>query len=200
MSLSMLEQAKGKVSGKLIGEIARRIEEGREKDLAVLFRLISAIAPAKYHRAGFEAMSRMAEENHPFVGTFKRAFRDLNPYAKKKLISNLLVNFVVLGRGIRDHQEKALGLHLPNFLVISPTMRCNLHCKGCYAGEYGKGEELPFDELDRILTEAKALGMYFFTFTGGSASSGKTCSTSGKSMRTASSRSTRTARCWTTAW
>jgi len=167
MSLSMLEQAKGKVSGKLIGEIARRIEEGREKDLAVLFRLISAIAPAKYHRAGFEAMSRMAEENHPFVGTFKRAFRDLNSNAKKKLISNFLVNFVVLGRGIRDRQEKALGLHLPNFLVISPTMRCNLHCKGCYAGEYGKGEELPYDELDRILAEAKSLGMYFFTFTGG---------------------------------
>ena len=88
MSLSMLEQAKGKVSGKLIGEIARRIEEGREKDLAVLFRLISAIAPAKYHRAGFEAMSRMAEENHPFVGTFKRAFsqekgRKMKPYFGK---------------------------------------------------------------------------------------------------------------------
>ena len=77
MSLSMLDQVKGKVSGKVAGELVRRIEEGREKDLAILFRLISAIAPAKYHRAGLEAMGRMAEENHqaePVAGRCGHAF------------------------------------------------------------------------------------------------------------------------------
>jgi len=49
---------------------------------------------------------------------------------------NFLVNFVVLSRGVRDRKEKELGIHIPNFMVISPTMRCNLHCRGCYAGEY----------------------------------------------------------------
>ena len=163
----MLDQAKGAISTRVIEEFARKIEDGNEKDLAALFMLISAIAPAKYHCEGFKKMSSMAEENHPTLGVFKKAFRNLHPNVRKKLISNLLVNFIVLGRGIRDREEKARNLHLPNFLVISPTMRCNLHCRGCYAGEYGKSDELSFEELDRILTEAKALGMYFFTFTGG---------------------------------
>ena len=51
-------------------------------------------------------------------------------------------------------------------------MKCNLSCRGCYAGQYDTSEELSFDELDAILTEAKELGMFFFTFTGGEAFTG----------------------------
>jgi len=167
VGLSMFDQARGFVSARLLDHLARAIEEGKEKDLATLFRKISILAPSKYHKAGFEKMSLMAEENHPFVGVFRRLFSELHSNARKKFIANFLVNFIVLGRGIRDREEKMRNQHLPNFMVISPTMRCNLHCRGCYASEYGNGEELSFDELDRILSEAKALGMYFFTFSGG---------------------------------
>lgn len=167
MDLSMLDQTKGAISKRVIEELVRKVEAGDEKDFVDLFRLISTIAPAKYHREGFKKMSRMAEENHPFLRVFKKAFSDLQPNVRKKVISNLLVNFIVIGRGKRDREEKSRNIHLPNFLVISPTMRCNLHCRGCYAGEYGKGDELSFEEVDRVLKEAKSLGMYFFTFTGG---------------------------------
>ncbi len=167
VGLSMFDQAKGFVSARLLDHLAKAIEDGKEKDLATLFRKISTLAPSRYHKAGFEKLSLMAQENDPFVGVFRRTFRELNPHVRKKFIANFLVNFIVLGRGIRDREEKSRRLHLPNFMVISPTMRCNLHCRGCYAAEYGNQEELSFDELDRILTEAKALGMYFFTFSGG---------------------------------
>ncbi len=167
MSGSMFDQARGFISARLLERLAAMVENGKEQDLSSLFMRISSVAPARYHRVGFETLSRMVEENHPFVEIFRRTFASLNPNARKKLIANFLVNFIVLGRGIRDRKEKALGLHLPNFLVISPTMRCNLHCRGCYAAEYGSEEELSQDELDRILTEAKSLGMYFFTFSGG---------------------------------
>jgi MoaA/NifB/PqqE/SkfB family radical SAM enzyme len=164
---SLFDQAKGFVSARLLEHLAEAIENGNEKDLSTLFRTISMLAPSRYHRAGFEKMSRMAEENHPFVGVFKRTFQQLHPNVRKKFIANFLVNFVVLGRGIRDREERSRNRHLPNFLVISPTMRCNLRCKGCYASGYGNEAELSFGELDRILTEAKSLGMYFFTFSGG---------------------------------
>jgi len=72
-----------------------------------------------------------------------------------------------VGRDVRDRKEEELGVHLPNFMVISPTMRCNLRCKGCYAGGYSKEDDLPFERIDRLIDEAKELGMYFFTFSGG---------------------------------
>lgn len=195
---SIFELARGAVSAKLLDRLIQAIEDGKEKDLAALFRIIAALAPSKYHRTGFEKLAFMVENDHPFVGVFKRTFRELHPNVRKKFIANFLVNFVVLGRGIRDREEKSRGFHIPNFMVISPTVRCNLHCKGCYASEYRGGEELSFEELDRILTEAKQLGMYFFTAE--NVSSGKTSSIYGKSTETAFSRFIRTAPFWMNRW
>jgi len=76
----------------------------------------------------------MARVNHPFVGVFRRVFQELHPNCRKKLIVNLIVNFMVLSRGIRDRKSKELGVRIPNFMVISPTMRCNLRCKGVMPG------------------------------------------------------------------
>ncbi|RMF95413.1 MAG: hypothetical protein D6734_05625 [Candidatus Schekmanbacteria bacterium] len=44
---------------------------------------------------------------------------------------------------------------LENFLIISPTYRCNLSCKGCYAKGRDKGHILDENELHRIITESE---------------------------------------------
>ena len=31
-----------------------------------------------------------------------------------------------------------------------------MHCTGCWAAEYGHKQSLTFEEMDRVLTEAKA--------------------------------------------
>lgn len=59
------------------------------------------------------------------------------------------------------------GFNPPILLVISPTMRCNLNCYGCYAGKYEKGRDLGIDNLDRILCEAEDIGVYFIVISGG---------------------------------
>ncbi|RKY00530.1 MAG: radical SAM protein, partial [Spirochaetes bacterium] len=52
-------------------------------------------------------------------------------------------------------------------MVISPSMKCNLNCYGCYAGDYSKDGELSFDEVDSIITQAKEMGTYLIFFSGG---------------------------------
>jgi len=69
--------------------------------------------------------------------------------------------------------RQAHGCAPPWFLVISPTHACNLKCTGCYANSgpkpgYLDTARLPWDLLDRILTEAKQLwGIPLFVFSGG---------------------------------
>jgi MoaA/NifB/PqqE/SkfB family radical SAM enzyme len=46
-------------------------------------------------------------------------------------------------------------------------MRCNLTCYGCYADQYEKGAELDTDLIRRVLREAKEMGIYFVTVSGG---------------------------------
>ena len=161
------DRVKAFVSSKMLERIVNAATSDDEGSLADIFELMSKLAPARYYRESFGDLSKMVREDHPFSRVFRRLFTDLNPNCRQKAITNFFVNFLVLGRGIRDRKEIELGLHLPNFLVISPTMRCNLRCKGCYAGDYAKEEELSFAELDRIISEARELGMYFFTFSGG---------------------------------
>ena len=59
------------------------------------------------------------------------------------------------------------GIVVPNVLIFSPSMQCNLDCIGCYAKGYPKDSELSLEEIDRIITEAKDLGIFLFLISGG---------------------------------
>jgi len=170
MSMSAFDKLKGMVSATLVERIVRTVESGDERKLANLFDLLSKLAPARYFREGFAQLAQMAREKHPFVGVlgvFRRVFTELNESCRKKAILNFMVNFIILGRAIRERKEQEFGIHIPNFMVISPTMRCNLHCKGCYASAYSKEDDLPLEVVDRVIREGKELGMCFYTFSGG---------------------------------
>ena len=68
---------------------------------------------------------------------------------------------------LRDAFERETGFSPPLLLVISPTVRCNLQCKDCYAGMYSKEGDLSEELVDRVLSEAKAMGIYFVVISGG---------------------------------
>jgi len=57
----------------------------------------------------------------------------------------------------------------PLFVLVSPTGRCNLRCKGCYAAsDPGKHASLDAETFDRILTEKEKLwGSHFTVISGG---------------------------------
>ena len=59
------------------------------------------------------------------------------------------------------------GVHTPIVLLISPTMRCNLRCEGCYAAGYSSAAEMSPALLQSIIDQANDIGIYFFTILGG---------------------------------
>ena len=97
----------------------------------------------------------------------RRLMSRVSPNCRRKAIDNFLVNNYVLGLPRRRAAQRDLGISAPYLLVVSPTMRCNLHCTGCYAGEYARDGDLPRDLLERLLAEARDLGTAFFTISGG---------------------------------
>lgn len=81
-----------------------------------------------------------------------------------------LASFLLLRKGaiIRETvRDLRLKTFLPRELMIDPTSRCNLRCKGCWAADYDRGYEIPFEKLDEILTESEALGIPDCLMTGG---------------------------------
>ncbi len=97
----------------------------------------------------------------------RRAIHRCSKNCFHKFTENLLVNEFITAVPKREAFKSRYGFHPPFFLVISPTMRCNLKCFGCYAGDYSKEEELSPPLIHRLLQEAKEMGIYFITISGG---------------------------------
>ncbi len=114
-----------------------------------------------------ESIKKALKEHSPTVRLVRGTLERLSPKCREKLIENFFINAGVLGSQKQKKLEKKLGFGLPWFFVMSPTAQCNLSCTGCYAHEYSKHKGLPFEEVDRILKEAKSLGIYFITISGG---------------------------------
>jgi len=96
-----------------------------------------------------------------------RGFATLSKNVKEKFVQNFIVKpYNIYGPRRRAFLEKN-GYECPSLLVISPSMKCNLNCYGCYAGDYKKGEDLDVKLVNRVINEAKEMGTFFFVISGG---------------------------------
>lgn len=97
----------------------------------------------------------------------KHALEKASKNCRRKAVANLFCNMIIIGGARRKQFIETHGFLPPNLLVISPTMRCNLSCYGCYAGNYTQRDDLPYDLVNRIIDEGKEYGVYFITISGG---------------------------------
>jgi MoaA/NifB/PqqE/SkfB family radical SAM enzyme len=98
---------------------------------------------------------------------FRRVMTDLSPHCLKKVANALFINGLLKSSAQRNDFETKYGFAPPFTLLISPTMQCNLQCVGCYSGRYARGQGLSRELIDRVLNEAKAMGIRFIVFSGG---------------------------------
>jgi len=97
----------------------------------------------------------------------KLSAEKVSPQVREKIVMNLINNAMIQGQPKRIDFAQKYGISPPNLLVISPTMKCNLRCYGCYAWQYSKKNDLPYDVCNRVIDEANDIGLYFFVITGG---------------------------------
>ncbi len=96
----------------------------------------------------------------------KRAIMEASDKCREKAATNFFYNYLIRGYFKRKEFMRRYGFRPPYLLVISPTMKCNLKCYGCYAGSYAK-QELGLDEVVRVIEEGKRMGIYFIVISGG---------------------------------
>jgi len=107
------------------------------------------------------------QTNHPGLAIARRVLNETHPHHRKKIISNFIVNQLLVGTNRRKAFETEKGFYPPDAMLISPTMRCNLRCYGCYSAEYSTEEDLPFEVMDRLVRECKEMGIHLVLMTGG---------------------------------
>ena len=92
---------------------------------------------------------------------------EADPHYAKVTLMNL--GYEAFFRGtkmIRANREK-YHCNIPWLILFDPTSACNMHCVGCWSGTYGAKHNLSFEDMDKIVTQGKALGTYLYLMTGG---------------------------------
>jgi MoaA/NifB/PqqE/SkfB family radical SAM enzyme len=137
-----------------------------DNSLLRVVRMVKRLRFTRNYHEQLDTFESLVEKNHPFVQLGRNIFNK-SKSCRGKLLNNLLLNALFVGSNKRVHFSQRNGLPAPWFFVVSPTMRCNLKCVGCYAAQYKKNNDLPYETLDKICRDAKTMGIYLVTISGG---------------------------------
>lgn len=87
----------------------------------------------------------------------------------KKCLYKFVYNMGIKGTLSFARFQKRLkkGEFFPAFHFISVTDDCNLNCQGCWVTGKKKNARMSPEQLDRIISETKAQGSFFFGILGG---------------------------------
>lgn len=138
-----------------------------DKNLKRIIKLGEKITTDPLWVDAIQGFKYRLEINHPLMAIVRRFMKEFNPNVRRRLLTNLIVKEALIGADKRHKIEEKIGFYPPTLLVISPTMRCNITCTGCYAAKYPKKYEMDAALIDRIFTEAKEIGIHFIVISGG---------------------------------
>ncbi|MDI6906505.1 MAG: radical SAM protein [Thermoanaerobacterales bacterium] len=162
-----LDFAKRYVEEQTLRQLLDYIGKDPGKNLPRIASLARLVARAEHHRRHVDMILRHHQENPVIRDFIHRLFTRTHPKVKERLLYNWFINAQIIGIPRQRQLSEQLGINIPNFFLIDPTSSCNLACTGCWAGRYAPKDVLGFETLDRLLKEAKELGIYWVVMSGG---------------------------------
>jgi MoaA/NifB/PqqE/SkfB family radical SAM enzyme len=119
------------------------------------------------HKAEMRFVKEKVQQDHPALQIARHVVRDLSPTCRDGFINAFVVNALLRGSDKRQEFTTATGMRTPFTVLVSPTMRCNLSCEGCYASQYSHEGDMPAALFQRVVDEAAEMGVYLITVLGG---------------------------------
>ncbi|PMQ01774.1 MAG: radical SAM protein [Dictyoglomus sp. NZ13-RE01] len=149
-------------------KVFRYVAKDYQKRIPQLINLVKKFSPDE----GTDKIIKIVEDNfynNPDVQRLiNKVFTDYDPEYVGKILALVIINVGFFWIHYdKLNREKFGDIATPYTILISPTMRCNLRCIGCYAGNYSKDDDLPPEIVDRIIREGEDIGCYFYTILGG---------------------------------
>ncbi len=162
-----LDFAKRYVSEKLLKEMLSYLARNPEKNIDRLIDILRMLARQENHRQQVEAIRQSLDAYPAMRQLAEDGLKNTHPNVLQRLVCNWAINNALMGIPRQRQLSESLGFNVPNTILIDPTSACNLRCEGCWAGEYAKHDVLEPELIDRILGEAKELGIYWIVLSGG---------------------------------
>ena len=148
------------------------IKKSQTQDVGELFEslvnMVQKIHGSVWSPETFDTLRKISEDpNGKWAHYVQRLLRECDPYILKTFLTNAAYEGGFRGYQQAQKNAEKYGCNIPWLILMDPTSACNMHCTGCWAAEYGHKQSLTYDEMNRVLTEAKGLGTHACLFTGG---------------------------------
>ncbi len=156
------------IVSKAVDKVLKNISKDRTKGLLDLIDTTEKVAGNMFQQKTYENGRQLIKDPLNKWNIYLNRFLDeANPNVVKTAFMDLAFESAWYGtKQIRKNRE-IYHCNIPWTILIDPTSACNMHCTGCWAAEYGHKLNLTRDQLDSIVSQGKALGTYFYMFTGG---------------------------------
>ena len=155
-------------ANKAVNTLLTLVSRASDNDVERFLMLLERIVPDASGRELVCSVKQQWHDDTAFAQLIKRLLHEVNPRCRERFVADFILNNAWGAPAARRHAfQDQYGFGPPLTILISPTMRCNLKCSGCYASEYSRQEDLSYEVIDRVLNEAKEMGIYFVTVLGG---------------------------------
>jgi MoaA/NifB/PqqE/SkfB family radical SAM enzyme len=147
-----------------IKKIANSLSDDSDESILKVIKLLAPVSGK--HKSVLKSVEQMVHNKTAGIKLVKRILSNTNKKCREKLAVNLISNGLLIRESVRDQEEKDGGC-TPTTLLISPTMRCNIKCIGCYAANYDMTSDMEPAVFKRLLKESEEMGVAFITILGG---------------------------------
>ena len=146
----------------------RYVNKDREKGFLKLVDMVEHYMGDNFSPESYEATRKLIQTpDSKWMQFTNRLLDEVDPHVAKMTALNLGFEAAFHGTKTIRKMREIHNCSIPWLILMDPTSACNLHCTGCWAAEYGHKLSLSFEDLDRVVTEGKEIGIYFYMFTGG---------------------------------
>ena len=146
----------------------KSLQKDREKGLLQIVDLTQKFMGDNFSEKSYDAARAMIKDpDSKWMKYIDKALAEIDPNVAKVTALNLGFEAAFHGTKTIRKMRELHQCNIPWLILMDPTSACNLHCTGCWAAEYGNRLNLSFEDMDRVVTQGKELGIYFYMFTGG---------------------------------
>ncbi|MBU5485718.1 radical SAM protein [Clostridium sp. MSJ-11] len=165
--MRVMESMEKSAKDVLVKKAAELLSKDPEKNVDKVFDIIKRAVKDEENLKKVYNVEKYYKEMPSVNEYVQNILKTTDKNCLQKLFTNFFANAVWYGMPKRSKLLEKEDIKTPFVILLSPSMRCNLRCTGCYAASYSKEDDIPYEEVDRIVKEARDIGIYYFVILGG---------------------------------